>query len=170
MVVIRPYREDDCRSVGILIADTFSAFNLGFAPAAERALFLGPFQHARSADPAHQQAIAGVIHAPLVFVAEEDRQVVGVLRGGRQDRLQSLFVAGSHQRRGIGRQLVEAFERESLARGATVIRLAATLYAVPFYQKLGYVKSRGPHLGTSFEGRGLPIQPMKKVLKGATYG
>lgn len=165
MVVIREYRDSDRESVGILIADTFAEANLSFAPPEQRARFLGPFQHARSRDPAHQEAIAAVIRAPMVFVAEEDGRVVGVLRGGRQDRLQSLFVAGDHQRRGIGRQLVERFERESLARGATVIRLASTLYGVPFYLAMGYVKSRGQHLGSSFEGHGLPIQPMKKVLR-----
>ena len=171
MVTVRPYREDDYESVGILIADTFSEFNLTFAPAEERGLFLGPFRHARSAEQVHRLAIAAVIQAPMVFVAEDDAagqgrgEIVGVLRGGRSDRLQSLFVKGSHQRRGIGRQLVERFERESLARGASVIHLAATLYAVPFYLRMGYVKSTGVRSGSSFGGRGLPIQPMKKTLQ-----
>jgi GNAT superfamily N-acetyltransferase len=171
MVTVRPYCEDDRESVGILIADTFSEFNLSFALPEERGLFLGPFRHARSPEPAHREAIAAVIRAPMVFVAEDDAasagrgEIVGVLRGGRLDRLQSLFVKGTHQRRGIGRQLVERFERESLARGATVIHLAATVYAVPFYARLGYVKSTGLRHGTSFEGTGLPVQPMKKTFE-----
>ena len=164
MITVRPYREEDAASVGKLIADTFGEFNLAFAPPEQRDLFLGPFRHARSAEPAHRQAIAQVISAPMVFVAEEDGEIVGVLRGGRKDRLQSLFVKGSRHRQGIGRKLVERFEQESLRRGAKVIHVASTLYAVPFYLTMGYRKSTGVRLGWSFEGSGLKMQPMRKEL------
>lgn len=162
-VLIRPYEKLDAPSVGRLIADTYSHYNLSFLPADARARFLGPFQHARSPDPAHQEAIAAVIHSEMVYVAEADGQVVGVLRG-RRERLASLFVRADHHRHGIGRRLVERFERTSLACGARVIRVAATLYAVPFYLAMGYKRSTGLRSGWSFEGHGLPIQPMRKVL------
>jgi GNAT superfamily N-acetyltransferase len=162
MGTIRPYRACDSERVGRLIADTFSAFNLSFAPPEERDRLLGPFQHARSAEKAHQEAIARVISASMVLVAEEDGEIVGVLRG-RKDRLQSLFVHGDHHRRGIGRDLVECFEQACMEQGASEIRVAATLYAVPFYRKMGYKKTTGVRSGRSFEGR-LEWQPMKKVL------
>jgi GNAT superfamily N-acetyltransferase len=170
MITVRRYRESDAESVGKLIADTYSEFNLSFAPPKERALLLGPFQYARSPEEAHQEAIVQVIKAPLVFIAVDDGEIVGVLRGGRKDKqqrtvLQSLFVKGDHHRQGIGRKLVERFERECLRQGATVIRLAATLYAVPFYLAMGYKRSTGVRSGWSFEGSGLKIQPMRKVLR-----
>jgi hypothetical protein len=59
----------------------------------------------------------------------------------------------------------ERFEQACLRRGVTVIRVAATLYAVPFYLKMGYKRSTGVRSGWSFEGRGLQIQPMKKILE-----
>ena len=169
MITIRRYRESDAESVGKLIADTYSEFNLSFALSRERALLLGPFQYARSPERAHREAIVQVIRAPLVLVAADDGEIVGVLRGGRKDKrqrtvLQSLFVKGDHHRQGIGRKLVERFERECLRRGTTVIRLAATLYAVPFYLAMGYRRSTGVRSGRSFEGSGLKIQPMRKVL------
>ena len=164
MITIRPYRETDAEAVGILIADTFRAFNLSFASPEDQQLLLGPFRHARSPDPAHRQAIAGLIRAEMVFVAEDGATIVGVLRG-RKERLQSLFVAGSHHRRGIGSRLVEAFEQECRRKGTTTIRVAATLFAVPFYRRMGYKKTTGVRAMPCFDGTGLPYQPMIKMFE-----
>ena len=164
MIVIRDYCESDAYHVGVLIADTYSKFNLSFAPPEQIGAFLGPFQYARSLDESHQQEIAAVIRAAVVLVAEKDAEIVGVLRGKR-DKLQSLFVSQDYHRQGIGRGLVERFEQECMAQGSDMIRLMSTLYAVPFYQSVGYKKSTGIRRMRSFEGEGLEYQPMKKVLK-----
>jgi GNAT superfamily N-acetyltransferase len=164
VITIRPYRETDTEAVGTLIADTFREFNLAFAAPEEQQLLLGPFRHARSSDPAHREAVAGLIRAEMVFVAEDDGEVVGVLRG-RKERLQSLFVAGTHHRRGIGSRLVEAFEQECRRQGTTTIRVAATLFAVPFYRRMGYKKTTGVRAMSCFDGTGLPYQPMIKILE-----
>jgi GNAT superfamily N-acetyltransferase len=163
MITIRNYTERDADGVGKLIADTYSEFNLSFVPSEKLDLFLGPFRYARSKEKAHQEAIAQVIRSAMVFVAEDDGKIVGVLRG-RKVRLGSLFVRGDYHRQGIGRKLVECFELECLQQGPTVIRVAATLYAVPFYLAMGYKKSTGVRTGWSFDGRGLKIQPMRKAL------
>ena len=165
MINIRNYQEDDARQVGILIADTYTEFNLGFASPEELPLLLGPFQHARSSDQAHQQQIADTIHSETVLVAEDSSKIVGVLRG-RKERLASLFVHKDYHRRGVGKRLVEQFEHESLNQGVGLIEVAATLYAVPFYKKMGYEESGEIKTSWSFDGYGLPHQPMKKVLKG----
>lgn len=154
----------------MLIADTYSEFNLSELTTKQQETMLGPFLYARSSEPSHQKAIAEAIHAPTVLVAEMSGQIVGVLRGGRTDEmgrtvLQSLFVSGNHHRQGIGRKLVERFEKEYIARGVTVFKLLATLHAVPFYLAMGYRKSTGVRFIHSFEGQGLPSQPMKKVVK-----
>ena len=175
MLIIRPYQESDIQPIGVLIADTYAAFNLsGFSPA-QREAMLGPFSQALSTEPSHRANIAAVIPAPTVLVAELDGQIVGVLRGGRTDELnrtvlQSLFVSGSHQRRGIGQKLVERFEQEYVARGVTVFKLLATVQAVPFYLAQGYRKSTGLRSIHSFDGPGLLSQPMKKVLKSKPGG
>lgn len=162
-IAIRDYDDADAPTVGRLIAATYAEFNLAFASPEQLALFLGPFQHAESIEPAHQAAVARVLRSEMVFVADVDGVIAGVLRG-RLDRLASLFVHRDYQRRGIGRRLVERFEDECRRRGATVIRVAATEYAVPFYEVMGYKRSTGLRIGWSFEGHGLPIQPMRKVL------
>ena len=165
MVIIRNYHEDkDAQEVGVLIANTYRKYNLDFATSGEQEKLLGPFRHAGSPDIVHQAAITRVLRAEMIFIAEDDDQIVGVLRC-RPGRLQSLFVREDYHRRGIGRRLVESCEHECAQRGSTSIRLAATLYAVPFYQAVGYKKSTGIRTGWSFEGSGLKYQPMKKALK-----
>jgi GNAT superfamily N-acetyltransferase len=170
MLTIRRYRESDAQQVGVLIADTYSKFNLSELSKKQREAMLGPFLYAHSQEPAHRKAIADALRAPTVFVAEIDGQIVGMLRGGRTDSLgrtvlQSLFVSGKHHREGVGRKLVERFEKEYIVRGVTVFKLLATMHAVQFYLEMGYRKSTGVRSIHSFDGAGLPSQPMKKVLK-----
>lgn len=66
--------------------------------------------------------------------------------------------------KGIGQALVQRLEFEMGAQGVRVVRVAATLYAVQFYKKFGYKKSTEVRTTWSFDGYGLPVQPMKKVL------
>jgi hypothetical protein len=70
MTTIRCYREREAASVGKLIADTYSEFNLAFVPAEELGLFLGPFRYARSQEEPPKEAIVKVIRSAMVFVAE----------------------------------------------------------------------------------------------------
>lgn len=168
MTIIRNYDEKtDAQAVGLLIAETYRKYNLDFASPDEQEKLLGPFRYAWSADPVHQDAITRVLRTEMIFVAEDEGQIVGVLRC-RPDRLQSLFVRQDHHRQGIASRLVERCEQECASRGSKVIGLAATLFAVPFYEAVGYKRSTGIRNGWSFDGRGLKYQPMKKVLKGST--
>jgi GNAT superfamily N-acetyltransferase len=162
-VVIRPAREEEFGPIGRLIAGVYGRYNLDFLPEEERAPFLGPFFYADSVEESHQEELRRTIWSPTLLVAVEGADVVGVLRG-RPERLASLFVRADRHRRGIGRSLVDQFEMLSARQGVRVIRLAATLYAVPFYLALGYKRSTGLRNGWSFEGHGLKIQPMRKFL------
>jgi len=105
-----------------------------------------------------------LIQSQFVFVAEDQEEIIGVLRG-RIGRLGSLFMAKSHQREGIGQILVERFEQEIKSLSGGVIRVASSMYAVKFFENLGYKKSTGVRKSWSFEGYGFPIQPMRKVIK-----
>jgi len=160
---IRQYRESDALAVGRLIATTYRKYNLSHADPEEQDQLLGPFRHAFSDDPNHQDAIGAVVRSPMLYVAEDGKEIVGVLRG-RENVLASLFVRGDHHGKGIGRKLVERFERDSHKKGVELIRLAATLFAVPFYQSLGYEKTTGVRPCRSYDGTDLQYQPMKKKL------
>ena len=170
MFNIRRYTPADAVPVGVLIAETYAKFNLPEMTPEKRKSMLGPFAFADSTEPEHQRDIADAISAPSVWVAEENGQIIGVLRGGRVDEkgrtvLSSLFVAGQAHRRGVGRALVDAFEQEYIAKGVKVFKLSATLHAIQFYLNVGYKKSTGLRSMYSFEEQGLPYQPMKKVIR-----
>ena len=160
---IRLYREKDAAEVGRLIASTYREFNLSHADPQEQDRLLGPFRHADSEDPKHQEAIASILASPMLYVAELDGILAGVLRG-REGVLASLFVGKAFHRQGIGRALVERFEAESRSLGVLSIRVAATIYAVPFYVRLGFKKTTGVRPCRSFDGTDLTYQPMKKRL------
>jgi GNAT superfamily N-acetyltransferase len=164
MFKIRPYQTSDSQIVGQLIADTYCQYNLGFVAPDEQSAYLGPFQHAYSHKKEHREEIVRIIDADIILVAEDaDGEILGVLRG-KKERLHSLFVRGSHHRQGIGRMLMERFEEICRQSGCQKITMASTLYAVGFYQSLGYKKSTGVRSGWSFDGPGLQWQPMKKTL------
>ncbi|MGD8457377.1 MAG: GNAT family N-acetyltransferase [Anaerolineales bacterium] len=163
MITIRLYKKSDAVDVGRLIADTYSEYNLSFLPAENQGPYLGPFRYANSPEVIHKEAIENVIQASMVFVAEVEGEIVGVLRGS-PGRLHSLFVSGPYHRRGVGRSLVGRFEGECRKLGVEKITLRSSLYAVPFYRRLGYKRSTGVRRGRSFEGEGFLAQPMKKVL------
>ena len=61
MLTIRRYQEIDAQGVGILIADTYSKFNLSELSRERRDEMLGPFLHARSSEPTHRESIAKTI-------------------------------------------------------------------------------------------------------------
>jgi GNAT superfamily N-acetyltransferase len=164
MVIIRHYCDDDAGNAGVLIADTYAKFNLDFVPPDDLPSYLGPFRHAGSRQETHAQAIAQALKAAMVFVAEDDGQIVGILRG-RRDKLQSLFVREDYQRQGVGRRLVEQFEQACDLEEAAEIKVQSSLYAVPFYLAMGYKRTTGIRRMRSFEGAGLQYQPMKKVLR-----
>lgn len=160
---IRSYLASDSIEVGRLIASTFREFNLSYAPPEEQEKLLGPFRHAHSDVEEQQQAIAAVIRAPTVLVAIDDGVIVGVLRGS-PGRLHSLFVRSTHHGRGIGTHLMQTFEHKVRRAGRDRITLQSTLYAVPFYQALGYKRSTGVRSGSCFDGTGFKYQPMKMLL------
>ena len=163
MVKVRSAQTKDYESIANIIADTYTEFNLSHFSSEELPLFLGPFKHTRSQEETHRAALANVITSEMLYVAEVDGEIVGVLRG-RKDRLASLFVRGDHHRQGIGKKLVERFEAESHQLGVKRIKVSASLFGIPFYKAMGYKKSTGLRKSGSFDGYGLVVQPMKKVL------
>jgi len=171
MIHIRPYDEINAVAAGELIADTFGKYNLAHVSALQKKRLMGPFHYAQSDLDIHRKAISDAIEAPIVLIAEtncqEGKALVGILRGGYGDRLHSLFVHEDYQRQGIGRRLVRRFEALMVERGSTVIRLAATPYAVPFYLTVGYKRSTGWREMKLFDAEMFRYQPMRKVLVGS---
>ena len=58
-------------------------------------------------------------------------------------RIEGIYVHPESGRRGVGRQLMSELEEQIRERGNSSTRLAASLNAVGFYEKLGYVALDG---------------------------
>jgi len=96
--------------------------------------------------------------APFVYVAEYDNNLVGLIKG-YPNRIGNLFIDGKYHGKGIGKILVEKFETEVKKLDSEYINIRSSIYAVPFYQKMGYKKTTGIR-----NFRGLKVQPMMKRL------
>jgi GNAT superfamily N-acetyltransferase len=91
-----------------------------------------------------------------VFVAEAESGVVGWIHGAEQELLESgrrceilgLVVDGAYRGQGVGRVLVTAVEQWAATRGLeqmTVRSHVARAESHPFYQRLGYVRTKTQH-------------------------
>ncbi len=94
----------------------------------------------------------------IFYVAEEKGKIIGYISGGK-DKIGNLFVSGKVHKKGVGKKLIDLFEKEALKQGSKEIKIRSSIYAIPFYQKVGYKKTTGIR-----NMWGLRAQPMKKVL------
>ncbi len=79
--------------------------------------------------------------------------------GPGEGRLRQMAVDPRLQRRGVGRALVDALEREARARGLARVTLHAREAARAFYEAAGYAA-----FGAPFTEVGLPHRHMAKAL------
>jgi hypothetical protein len=85
-LTIRPYRKNDAVSVGILIADTYSEFNLSELTSEQRGAMLGPFLDARLPETSHRAGIAEVIRSILPWAIGDQREFArSIVSRGRDD-------------------------------------------------------------------------------------
>lgn len=87
----------------------------------------------------------------IVFVAEEEGEIIGYICGyvgefAYRDpqnlaEIDNMYVKSSHRRKGIGKKLMEAFEKEARKKGAKRIKVEAihaNRIGKNFYQKQKY--------------------------------
>jgi len=83
------------------------------------------------------------------YVACEEERIIGCGAIGpywgseTESSLFTIFVLPQHQGKGIGRQIVEALERDEFALRASRIEIPASITACEFYRKLGYDYTKG---------------------------
>jgi len=94
----------------------------------------------------------------IFFVALVKNKIIGFIKGTK-NHVGNLFVLGKYHKLGIGRVLLEKFEREAIKQKSKLIKLSSSLFAVNFYQRQGYKKTTGIR-----NKKGNKIQPMKKLF------
>ena len=98
------------------------------------------------------------------FVAEDDRIIIGFgVLNPESAEVEAVYVSPEAGGRGIGRELLRKLEQTARVRGLGVLRLNASLNAVPFYKKAGYVAQEQSkyRLSTGVE---IACVPMTKLI------
>jgi GNAT superfamily N-acetyltransferase len=91
------------------------------------------------------------------LLGEDDGVFCGVVAIRNDSHLQHLYIAPSHQSRGVGKYLWETARDQAITAGNTEqFTVNAVLSAIPFYQRMGF-ESVGDVTLTG----GLRCQPMK---------
>jgi GNAT superfamily N-acetyltransferase len=90
--------------------------------------------------PRAPESYEELIRSREFFVAEMDDVIVGfgVLNEKRAE-VEAIYVSPVAGRRGIGLELLRALEERASSFGLEMLRLNASLNAVQFYEKAGYV-------------------------------
>lgn len=154
-MTIRKFKKSDTKSTALLIAHTHQKFchKEGTKSAVEN--------YVRQIHPQYNSLAElekKFLRSDFIYLAEDKGKIIGVIRA-RKNRINNLFVAGSYHKKGIGRQLILKAEATMKKNNIKQIKIRASLYATPFYLKMGYKKTTGVR---NFHG--LKIQPMMKNI------
>lgn len=159
-IAIRRIGIDDHSNVRYLHIKSMTAQSIDALSEAEIAAFV-----AFVSSPTYSDCLV----AEDVFGAFVDGQLVGTAAwyvngdDGRTARISSVFVDPMFSRVGIGRLLLAEVEARATQSGFSQLGIAATINAVPFFEKLGYREaSRGVKaLGTDCS---LPVAFLRKSV------
>ena len=131
MLKIRRAQQEDCHS----IASTHSAAVRGI-----RTGVYTPEEIQAWAVPREPASYQESIRSKEFFVAEDGGAIVGFgVLNPEIAEVEAVYVAPGAGRRGIGREVLRKLEDRARTLGLRMLRLNASLNAVPFYEKAGYV-------------------------------
>ena len=135
MLSIRRARQEDCQSIGSVHAAAVRGI---------RTALYTPEEIQAWAIPRKPESYEESIRSKEFFVAEEGDIIVafGVLNQESAE-IEAVYVSPLAGRRGIGREVLGKLEARARTLGLRALRLNASLNAVPFYEKGGYVAQEG---------------------------
>lgn len=153
---IRKFEERDVIDVADLAMSTFRRYN--GSDFYDNEAIIKTLTYFDSTKNTKQQLLEKFSKKSIFYVAEEEDKIVGMICG-LPNRISSLFVDGIQHRKGIGKKLLENFELEAKECNSNCISIEASLYAVVFYQKMGFNMTTG-----IINHMGLKVYNMEKVL------
>src|SRR3989344_100268 len=154
-IKIRKFKDSDILGVVSLIKETFYKYNKKEATKTGIKNYLT--YYSINKDNLEKVKIS-FLKTPIFFVSLDNKKIVGMIRGTKSYMV-NLFVNGNYHNQGIGRELVNKFENEAKKQVYSEIKIRASLFAVPFYQKIGYKKTTGIK-----NYKGIKVYPMKKLI------
>ena len=155
MLTIRKARQEDCQSIG-------SVHNA--AVKGIRTALYTPEEIQAWAVPKQPKSYEESIRSKEFFVAEEDGIIIGFGVLNRESaEVEAVYVSPQVGRRGIGLEVLRTLESRASGLGLRELRLNASLNAVPFYEKAGFVaKERSKYRLTT--GVEIACVPMVKTI------
>ena len=136
MVTIRPARHEDVDAISGLVTTLSQAFIAPLYSATGAAVLL----EGMTGEETRKRMELGFRY----LVAVDGEQIVGVGAIKENSHLYHLFVAESHHGKGIARRLWENLRDTALAAGNPGrITVNSSRYAVPVYERFGFVKDGG---------------------------
>jgi GNAT superfamily N-acetyltransferase len=154
MVIIRKYSPKDMLAVAKLIRKTFSKYNSNEGTPEAIQAYIDKYDPKQMGEKQVRERLEST---KIFFVAVENKRIIGMVRG-KKGKLVNLFVDGKYHEKGIGKKLMKKFEEKGYDE-RNAINIKASIFAVPFYEKLGFKKTTGQR-----NMRGLIVQPMKKKI------
>ncbi|MGH9967560.1 MAG: GNAT family N-acetyltransferase [Pyrinomonadaceae bacterium] len=131
MLNIRRAREEDCQSLGSVHAAAVRGIRTALYTTEEIQAW---------AVPRKPESYEESIRSKEFFVAEEGGVIVGFgVLNQESAEVEAVYVSPQAARRGIGLEVLRKLEERARALGLGVLRLNASLNAVPFYERAGYV-------------------------------
>ena len=131
MLSIRRARQEDCHSIVRVHAAAVRGI---------RTALYTPEEIQAWAIPKKPESYEESINSNEFFVAEEGDIIVGFgVLNQESAEVEAVYVIPGAGRRGIGLELLGKLEERARTLGLGALRLNASLNAVPFYEKAGYV-------------------------------
>ena len=131
MLNIRRAGQEDCHSIGNVHAAAVRGI---------RTTLYTPEEIQAWAVPRNPSSYEESIRSKEFFVAESGGAIVGFgVLNQEIAEVEAVYVTPGAGRRGIGLEVLRKLEERASALGLRLLRLNASLNAVPFYEKAGYV-------------------------------
>jgi putative acetyltransferase len=131
MFKIRRAQQEDCQSIGSVHSAAVSGISTGVYTPEEIQAWAVPREPA-----SYEESV----RSKEFFVAENGNAIVGFgVLNPETAEVEAVYVAPGAGGRGIGRKVLRKLEERARALGIRLLRLNASLNAVPFYEKAGYV-------------------------------
>ncbi|MEI9901935.1 MAG: GNAT family N-acetyltransferase [Hyphomicrobium sp.] len=163
LLEIRPLSIDDLSTARYVVSAAFLRAAKGHYSAADVEAFAAFVRSPHYAD---------ILLGNRAYSAWVGSEMVGVAAWspGEQKsptaRILAIFVHPLFSGNGIGTRLGEFLADEAAAAGYRALETSATLNAVPFFERLGYIEMRRAAWGLP-SGRDVPIAFMRKIAGGS---
>ena len=155
MLKLRRARQEDSTSVGSVHAAAVRGIST--------ALY-SPEEIQAWAVPKKPESYEESIRSKEFLVAEDDGNIVGFgVLNQETAEVEAVYVNPEAGRRGIGLEILGKLEERAKARGLRQLRLNASLNAVPFYERAGYV-AQDPSRYRLLIGVEIACVPMTKAI------